>query len=349
MCCQSFYLFYGCMSKVWQAWEPINALGSCSQLSPCWFPDTITGALDSTCTMSNEYGTQHELWLNLQPHRKHAQLSSCFFWLSLNTVSLPGDEVVQGGSCKSGCTSSLLLENWIVHGPCLIGVKNTMSHGFTYNHTQDMISCHHCSDWDWKGYLYQLTKWSNEVLDADMDMISHCCRSVEWYMNHVWQLDYKQWVTASLVTTPQICSVIIRMVSYHHSLKTAPSPGDEVYIQWSCKSGSAMPLLWENSMVYGPCKTCVGCQTHHESWLRHAHISSWFLDQNWIWLLHKVRNWSIQVYTGLDSGYATPLVQYYCYWMVHELCTALVVQTMSHAKTLISSFIIITRVINPMM
>ena len=31
----------------------------------------------------------------------------------------------------------------MVHVPCLICVKHATSHGFTSNHTQDMLSCHH--------------------------------------------------------------------------------------------------------------------------------------------------------------------------------------------------------------
>ena len=34
----------------------------------------------------------------------------------------------------------------ILNGVCIMstGVKHAMSHGFTSNHTYDMLSCHHC-------------------------------------------------------------------------------------------------------------------------------------------------------------------------------------------------------------
>ena len=57
-------------------------------------------------------------------------------------VSLPGDEVVQGGSYSSRYTGPLLYEHYIVHGPSIVGVKHAISHGFTSNHTQDMLNCH---------------------------------------------------------------------------------------------------------------------------------------------------------------------------------------------------------------
>ena len=133
---------------------------------------TVVGVLDGILTMSDSWVISHESQFCLQTQPRHALLSSSWFpsIIAWKMVSLPVEEVIQWGPCRSRYAIPLLSESWIMHGPCKTGMEHAMSHGFTFCHTPRI--------------LYQVMNWSNEV-HTGLNILTHCCRSIGWYTNYV--------------------------------------------------------------------------------------------------------------------------------------------------------------------
>ena len=128
----------------------------------CW--DIVAGVLDGKWTMSDSCGMP---WFKASPLTTLNTWSAViqFFWSSLKKVSLSGNEVTQQGPCRDRHAILLLQEWWMLHEPCLTAVVHVISHGFTSNHTQDMLRCH-------AGFLIKLEKYisSRRVSDPMRSM-----------------------------------------------------------------------------------------------------------------------------------------------------------------------------------
>ena len=139
-----------------------------------------------------------------------------------------------------------------MYWPRLIGVKYTMNHGFTSNHTQDILSCHPIF------FLIDLekgisTRWGSDTLSFMQIWI--CYPTVARVLDGIWTIsdsfDTHQELKTSPTLTPKTYSAVI--IVFWSSLKTISLPGEEV-IQWGpCRYGYDIPLLQESWMVHGPC------------------------------------------------------------------------------------------------
>ena len=81
-------------------------------------------------------GMEHAMSHGFTPNHTSYMLS-CYpgFLIELQTAPPQDEEVIQGGSYRSGYATTLYQECDVMHGPYLIGDEHANDHSFTSKHT----------------------------------------------------------------------------------------------------------------------------------------------------------------------------------------------------------------------
>ena len=163
---------------------------------PVWiYNPTDFGVLYEVWTICDRGGQPRRQYQDLQLHTLHSLSVHRFNTDIAWTIPAGNSAMVQGQWYLYGHATAQTLECYVRHGKCVRGVDHPRDHIKILNYTHFTLWCYTDSRHKYIDLCPSIiSQWSKDN-DTHMDMLSHCCRSVIWCMDNVWDVWTTPWTT----------------------------------------------------------------------------------------------------------------------------------------------------------